>query len=107
MKKVDWAGSSKGDLKKMNEVVRSRLGYQIFRLQNDLDPDDFKPMPSVGLGVFEIRVRDENKKNVVRSFYVKKLKDKLLVLHCFIKRAQKTPKKDIDLAKKRYKEYFR
>ena len=88
-------------------MVRSRLGYQIFRLQNDLDPDDFKPMPSVGSGVFEIRVRDVNNKNVVRSFYVKKLKDKLVVLHCFIKRAQKTPKNDIDLGKKRYKEYFR
>ncbi|KMO73006.1 hypothetical protein MOBUDSM44075_03874 [Mycolicibacterium obuense] len=36
--------------------------------------------------------------------YVAKFGNKINVLHVFTKKTQKTPKPDIDLAKKRYKE---
>jgi len=37
-----------------------------------------------------------------RLIFVAKFKDKVYILHCFQKKSQKTAKKDIDLALKRY-----
>jgi len=39
-----------------------------------------------------------------RVFYVAKFADAIYVLHAFSKRTQKSPQRDIDLAKRRYSE---
>jgi phage-related protein len=57
-------------------------------------------MPSVGLGVNEIRIRE----GVYRVVYVAKFQEAVYVLHAFQKKARKTPKADIDLARDRYRE---
>jgi len=57
-------------------------------------------MPTVGLGVQEIRVRDE--RGAVRVFYVAKFEEAVYVLHVFQKRSQKTARADVDLGKSRY-----
>ena len=80
-------------------------GYQIDRLQNGLLPDDFKPMTSVGTSVSEIRIWDEA--GTFRVIYVVKFENAVYVLHCFQKKSQKTAKKDIDLAAKRYKDLIK
>jgi phage-related protein len=59
-------------------------------------------MNSVGAGVREIRVRDEN--GIYRVMYVTKLAERVFVLHCFQKKTQKTASADLELATKRYKE---
>jgi phage-related protein len=56
MKAVIWMGSSLNDLKEFPAPVIDDLGHQLFRVQCGLDPDDWKPMTSVGSGVREIRV---------------------------------------------------
>ena len=104
MKRLVWIGSSREDLKGMRQDVMDELGYELYKLQCGNDPLDFKPMPSVGKGVYEIRIRDENNKNTIRCFYLAKLKDKICVLHCFIKKTEQTSKKDIEIGKKRYSE---
>lgn len=58
-------------------------------------------MPSVGLGVSEIRVREDS--GAFRVIYVAKFAEALYVLHAFQKKAQKTPKAEIELARRRYK----
>ena len=58
MKPVVWLGSSKADLKAFPATAMDDTGHQLFRVQRGLDPDDWKPMPSIGAGVREIRVRD-------------------------------------------------
>ena len=58
-------------------------------------------MPSIGLGVSEIRVREDS--GAFRVIYVAKFAEALYVLHAFRKKAQKTPKAEIELARKRYK----
>ena len=80
-----------------------RSGYQLDRVQNGFEPDNFKPMPEVGSGVQEIRVGDSNKdeSGIYRVLYVAKFLDAVYVLHCFQKKTQKTAKADIDLASKR------
>lgn len=78
------------------------MGHQIDRIQQGFDPDDWKPMSSVGPGVREVRVRDET--GAWRTIYLAKLPDAVYVLHCFQKKTQKTAQTDIELAKARWSE---
>jgi phage-related protein len=101
MKPVVFVGSSLNDLRDFSPLARQMAGFQIDRVQNGLMPEDFKPMPNVGQGVYEIRV---NVQGAWRVLYISRLEDAIYVLHCFQKKTQKTRKEDIDLAQKRYKD---
>ena len=59
-------------------------------------------MTSVGPGVREVRVRDEQ--GIFRIMYVAKFAHFVYVLHCFQKKTQKTSETDIELGRRRYKE---
>ena len=83
-------------------TARREAGYQIDRVQNGHEPDDWKPMPSIGSGVQEIRIRDAA--GAFRVIYVAKFADAVYVLHCFQKKTQKTSKTDLDLAESRYRD---
>ncbi len=71
-------------------------------VQQGLEPNDWKPMNSVGAGVREIRIRDEQ--GIFRVMYVTKFGETIYVLHCFQKKTQKTSTTDLDTATRRYKE---
>lgn len=53
-------------------------------------PDDFKPMPSIGKGVEEIRVWDDS--GIYRVIYTARLADAVYILHAFQKKTQTTAK---------------
>ena len=59
-------------------------------------------MNTVGEGVREIRIREED--GAFRVIYVAKFEAAVYVLHCFRKKTQKTGKADLDLAAKRYRD---
>ena len=59
-------------------------------------------MPSVGIGVNEIRVREDS--GAFRVIYVAKFSEAIYVLHAFQKKACKTAKQDIELARQRFRE---
>lgn len=101
MKPVEFVGSSKKDLREFPTDARLAAGYQIEILQYGGEPDDFKPMKTVGSGVYEIRIECED--GAFRVFYVVNRPEAVYVLHAFKKTTQKTEKRDIDLAKDRYK----
>lgn len=101
LKPIGWIGNSYAEIMGLDEVSKKELGYQIYQLQKGKNPDDFKPMPSVGSGVYEIRVRDENNKNKIRCFYVAKFEKAIFILHVFTKDTQKTGSKNIEIGKKR------
>ena len=82
--------------------ARREAGYQIDKVQHGEEPDDWRPMKTIGAGVKEIRIRDEA--GAFRVIYLAKLADAVYVLHCFQKRTEQTSGRDIDLARKRYKE---
>jgi phage-related protein len=92
-------------LREFPEDARHDMGYQLDRVQRGLQPDDFKPMPSVGKGVEEIRVRDES--GSYRVIYTARLADAVHVLHAFQKKTQATAKRDIDLAAERFRELMK
>jgi phage-related protein len=54
-----------------------------------------------GPGTNEVRIKDEG--NQYRVFYVAKFDEGIYVLHCFLKKTQKTSQHDIDVGKSRYR----
>jgi len=105
MKPVRFLGDSLKRLREFPEVAKQDTGYQLDKVQKGQQPDDFKPMPSIGKGVEEIRVRDET--GIYRTIYSARLTDAVYVLHVFQKKTQTTSKSDIDIAKERYTELMR
>ncbi len=104
-KPVEFRGNALDELRSFPEDARRAAGYQIDRMQHGYDPDDWKPMPSIGKGVREIRVQEVS--GAFRVIYLAKLKDAVYVLHCFQKKTQKTATGDIELARNRFKELMR
>ncbi len=102
MKLIEFVGSSLDDLRGFPAGARRECGYQLDRVQQGFDPVDWKPMPTVGSGVREVRVREQG--GAFRVIYVAKLADRVYVLHCFQKRTQQTARVDLDLAGRRYKQ---
>ena len=101
MKAAYFVGTARKDLARFPETARRRAGHELFMVQVGRTPSDFKPMPDVGVGAYEIRVRDEA--CTFRVIYVTKFDDAVYVLHAFQKKTRATAKADIDLAARRYK----
>jgi phage-related protein len=101
IKPLDFQGDALDALRTFPSSARREGGHQLDKVQRGLEPDDWKPMPSIGSGVSEIRIWDEA--GTFRVIYVAKFVDAVYVLHCFQKKTEKTSPQDIELAKKRYK----
>ena len=99
---IEFRGSALTDLRDFPISVRREAGYQLDQVQHGGDPDDWKPINTVGQGVREIRIREES--GTFRVIYVAKFVNAVYVLHCFQKKTEQTSKADIDLAAKRYKD---
>jgi phage-related protein len=59
-------------------------------------------MRAVGQSVRELRIRD--RAGAFRVIYLATLADRIVVLHAFQKKTQRTAKHDIELAAKRFRE---
>ena len=103
-KELQWRGSSYKDLLSFPEEVRRDAGYQLGFVQLGLEPSDWKPMSSIGHGVKEIRIHI---KGEFRVLYIAKYEEAIYVLHAFQKKTQKTSKKDMEIAKTRFRELER
>jgi phage-related protein len=105
MKPLTFLGDSLKAMRGFPDDARRDAGFQLRRVQQGLQPDDFKPMPSVAAGVEELRVWCEE--GTFRVMYLARLPEAVFVLHGFQKKTQATPQADIDLAAKRYRELMR
>ena len=105
MKRLRFLGDSLTCLREFPEDARHDAGYQLDKVQRGEQPDDFKPMPSIGKGVEEIRMWDDT--GTYRVVYTARRTDAVYVLHAFQKKTQATAKRDIELAKKRFTELMR
>ena len=101
MKALFWAGSSLQDVRAFPEDARRIVGHELHLVQQGLEPDDWKALPSVGPGVYELRIRTRLEHRV---FYVAKLAEGIYVLHAFEKKTQRLPRKDLELARERYRD---
>jgi phage-related protein len=100
MKTIKWIGASYQDLLGFSKDAKQIAGYNLDKLQRGLEPNDWKHMPSIGIGVKELRIHCENEYRVI--YYLKK-DNNVYILHAFIKKSQKTLLSDIILAKTRLK----
>ena len=100
-KPIEFCGSALADLARFPVTARREAGFQLYQVQEGCDPDEWKPMNTIGEGVREIRIREKD--GAVRVIYVAKFADAIYVLHCFQKKTQKTSPEDIAQAARRYK----
>lgn len=100
-KLLNFFGSSLQDLRRLPPEARRACGYELRRVQEGLAPTDWKPMPVIGGGVCEIRVHVMGEWRVI---YIAKLRDSVWVLHVFGKKTRATSRRDIDLARERYRQ---
>jgi phage-related protein len=100
MKQLKFMGGSLADLANFPEPAKKLAGFELWQVQVGAMPGDFKPMPTVGAGAYEVRIKVGGQWRVI---YVAKHAEAVYVLHCFHKTTQKTAQADIDLAAKRYK----
>ena len=105
MKAVVFLGDSLDALRAFPDGARRACGFQIERLQRGLDPDDWKPMKTIGTNVREIRVRDSG--GAYRVIYVATFVRAVFVLHAFHKKSKATSRRDLSLAATRFKEMRR
>ncbi|MGC1090387.1 MAG: type II toxin-antitoxin system RelE/ParE family toxin, partial [Candidatus Acidiferrum sp.] len=81
-----------------SEAARQNLGNDLQRLDEGEEPLDFASMGAVLPGVFELRDRDSE--HWYRVLYIS-LDGLIYVLHCFTKKTNQTPQKEIETARKR------
>lgn len=105
MKPVTFLGTSLDELRAFPEEARREAGHQLDRVQRGLEPDDWKPMPTIGPGVREVRVRD--RAGAFRVIYTATFAEAVYVLHAFQKKTQATTKRDLDLAAARLRDLRR
>jgi phage-related protein len=104
LKPIAWMGDTRECLRFFSKAARRGVGIALQSVQEGLDPEDWKPMSTVGPGVKEIRVHVENE---YRVLYVAKFQRAVYVLHAFVKKRRQTPVAVVRLAKLRYREAIR
>jgi phage-related protein len=95
---VVFEGDSRAVIKSFPDDVREDIGADLWRVQNGQKPLDSGSMARTLPGVFELR--DEDKDLWYRVLYVR-LEGVVYVLHCFAKKTNETPLKDINTARGR------
>jgi phage-related protein len=102
MKAVEFLGDSIKRVRDFPDQIKYDLGRELFLVQNGQNPNDWKPMTSIGAGVKEIRIRDES--GAFRVVYTAQFANFVYVLHAFQKKTEQTELSDINLAKTRLKQ---
>lgn len=86
MKPLKFPGSSLDDLRNFPDEARRSAGFELYAVQSGVEPSDWKPIPTVGKGVREIRIHVLAEWRVI---YVAKLADAIYVLHSFQRKVAK------------------
>jgi len=105
LKPLRWIASSKDDLSAMPRDVRRDVGYALYVAQQGDKDGDAKVLTGFGgAGVIEVIARHDG--DTFRAVYTVRYAGVVYVLHAFQKKAKRgiaTPKKEIDLIRKRLK----
>ena len=100
-----WVGNSKKNIREFPEGAQKLLGDELQLIQFGGMPKDAKPFKGVGSGVLEIALRYAS--DAYRVVLAVQIGKRIYVLHAFQKKSKKgieTPKRDVDLIRKRYTE---
>ena len=103
VKRLVFLGDALDRVRSFPEGARKETGVQLHKVQQELDPSDWKPMGTVGSGVRDVRIREDG--GAFRVLYVTQVADAVVVLHAFEKKTQKTPRRNLDLADARLRAF--
>lgn len=98
---VVWEGDSRDVLKAFPEDVKQNFGFELWQLQQGERPRDYRPLPSIGTGVFELR--DQDQRAWYRVVCLSRINDVIYVLHCFEKKSREMPRKEFEKVRQRLK----
>ena len=105
IKRVDFVGSSRDDLREFPDEVKQDIGYALHEAQRGGKSASTKPLKGFGgFGVLEIIANFSS--GTYRAVYTVRFEKVIYVLHCFQKKSKhgiKTPQQEIDLIKQRLK----
>ena len=101
LKPAIFVGGAKNAIRRFPYEARKEAGLQLQRVQAGKEPADWKPMPSIGPGVREIRIHHPHEHRVI---YVAHFPEAVYVLDAFEKKTKQTPQRHIDLARAAYAE---
>ena len=102
---VVWLGDSKRNIRDFPKGAQKLLGDELQLIQFGGMPKDAKPFKGVGSGVLEIALRYAS--DAYRVVLAVQIGNRIYVLHAFQKKSKRgaeTPKREIDLIRKRYAE---
>ena len=57
MKPLKFMGGSLADLANFPEAAKKVAGFELWQVQVGAMPSYFKPMPTVGVGAYEVRIK--------------------------------------------------
>lgn len=92
------------EVQQFPEAIRGDLADALARLDTgqSLTMPLSRPMPTIGQGAHELRLKDRS--GAYRVVYTLLGGGAVHVLHAFKKKTRTTPKRNIELARRRYKE---
>jgi phage-related protein len=96
--RIRWEGDSLEVIRRFPRDIRANLGNDLQRLDLGEAPLDYGSMGKVLPGVYELRDRDAER--WYRVLYIA-MKGWIFVLHCFTKKSNQTPQRDIETARLR------
>lgn len=105
LKPVHWHGDTLEVTREFPRSARVSIGSELYLLQLGQAPLHSRPIPGVGRGVWEIRIKNQGA--AFRVFYVIRRHDGIHVLHAFQKKTRKTRKSDIEIGRLRYRAVLR
>ena len=88
MKSMRFLGDSLKRLRQFSYDADQDAGDPLDKVPGGKQPNDFKPMPSIGQGVEETRIWDEA--GTFRVIHTARIGDVVVVLHAFQRKTQTT-----------------
>jgi phage-related protein len=98
---IAWEGDSKEVISGFPDEVKQNLGFQLRQLQQGEKPSNYRPLPQIGHGVYELR--DEDERAWYRVVYLSQIGNTIHVLHCFEKKSREIPRNEVETAVRRLK----
>lgn len=105
-KPVIWVGSSLRDLRAFPEPVQDHIGYALYVAQRGGKHRDAKTLSGFG-GAGVVEVVKDFRGDTFRAVYTLRYAGAVFVLHAFQKKSKtgrETPRRDIELLKRRLRE---
>ena len=103
IKRIEWVGSSRKDIRALPDEVRDSFGYALYVAQQGGRAANVKPLRGFS-GASVLEVVEDNDGDTYRAVYTVRFSDAIYVLHVFQKKSKRgtqTPAHEMDVIRER------